>query len=75
MFTRPDLNFDLVRFREEHARDHITLKNISSIPAEWSLKECEECLEVCLLTLDKKTRYWPLDSPLKRDEFKVRSRG
>lgn len=45
VFTRPDLNFDLVRFREEHARNHITLKNISSIPAEWSLKECVECLE------------------------------
>lgn len=47
MFTgRPDLNFNLVRFQELHGYDHITIKNVSSIPAEWSLKECPECIEV-----------------------------
>ncbi|XP_015773213.1 PREDICTED: deleted in lung and esophageal cancer protein 1-like [Acropora digitifera] len=45
VFTCPDLNFHLVRFREKDACDHVFLKNTSSIPAEWSLKECVECFE------------------------------
>lgn len=46
MFTCPDLNFNLVRFRERNGYDRITIMNVSSIPAEWSIKECPECLEV-----------------------------
>ncbi|XP_074623643.1 deleted in lung and esophageal cancer protein 1-like isoform X1 [Acropora palmata] len=45
VFTCPDLNFHLVRFREKDACDHVFLENTSSIPAEWSLKECVECFE------------------------------
>ena len=53
MFTCPDLNFHLVRFREKDACDHVFLENTSSIPAEWSLKECVECFEVCLIVYRK----------------------
>ena len=54
MFTgRPDLNFNLVRFQELHGYDHITIKNVSSIPAEWSLKECPECIEVLSKNISK----------------------
>ncbi|XP_073236262.1 deleted in lung and esophageal cancer protein 1-like isoform X3 [Porites lutea] len=46
VFTSPDLNFKLIPFREHHGYEHITIKNISEIPAKWSLRECADCLEV-----------------------------
>ena len=46
IFTCPDLNFNLVRFRELKGYEHITIKNISNISAEWSLRESPECVQV-----------------------------
>ncbi|XP_078378630.1 deleted in lung and esophageal cancer protein 1-like isoform X2 [Oculina patagonica] len=45
VFTSPDLNFNLVRYKELHGYKHITIQNISSISAEWSIQESSECLE------------------------------
>lgn len=46
IFTCPDLNFNLVRFRELNGYEHITIKNISNISAEWSLRESPECAQL-----------------------------
>jgi len=45
VFTCPDLNFNLVRYRELHGYQHISIQNVSSISAEWSIQESPECLE------------------------------
>ena len=48
VFTCPDLNFNLVRYRELHGYQPISIQNVSSISAEWSIQESPECLEVLL---------------------------
>ena len=48
VFTCPDLNFNLVRYRELHGYQHISIQNVSSISAEWSIRESLECLQVPL---------------------------